>query len=189
MEKQNTYRQTWCCYGWETHTALGSTHRCHVVASICCGPGSAHVPVLLCTVFPLFQQCSTAGFFFFFLLVLRKMSAAGGRQPEGEEELALDARYGERCGFPERSSKGLLRVLRAFLILSKVQHFLRKELILTDIKGHQHTDMCEHVLRPAAQHGSPEPQPSLPPLPPCQSQGCFSCSTVLLAAVNLYCLT
>lgn len=128
-------------------------------------------------------------FFFFFLLVLRKISAAGGRQPEGEEELALDARYGERCGFPERSSKGLLRVLRAFLILSKVQHFLRKELILTDIKGHQHTDMCEHVLRPAAQHGSPEPQPSLPPLPPCQSQGCFSCSTVLLAAVNLYCLT
>lgn len=40
-------------------------------------------------------------------------------QLEGEEELALDTRYGE-----------MLAGLRDFLILSKVQHFLGKELIL-----------------------------------------------------------
>lgn len=40
-------------------------------------------------------------------------------QLEGEEELVLDTRYGET-----------LPVLRDFLILSKVQHFLEKELIL-----------------------------------------------------------
>lgn len=40
-------------------------------------------------------------------------------QLEREEELALDTRYGE-----------MLPALRDFLILSKVQHFLEKELIL-----------------------------------------------------------
>lgn len=33
MEKQDKYQQSWCCYGQEAHTAPGSTHPCHVVAS------------------------------------------------------------------------------------------------------------------------------------------------------------
>lgn len=119
MGKQDTCQQIWCCRGWETHTALASTH--------CCSPGSGHVPVLLCSAFPLLQ-CSVQHqvpdrfgfvvFFSFFPLVLRKISAAGGGQPEGDKELVLDTRYGESCGIPGRGPKGLLPVLKAFLILS-----------------------------------------------------------------------
>lgn len=73
----------------------------------------------------------------------RKISAAGGRQTEGEEEFPLDIRYGERCGISGRGPRGLLPVLKVFLVLSKVQHFLRKELILADVRGHRGTDVCE----------------------------------------------
>lgn len=68
-----------------------------------------------------------------FSLALRKMSVAGGGQLKGKEELALDTRYGKRCSISGRGRKGLLPVLRAFL-LSKGQHFLRQELILAGIR-------------------------------------------------------
>lgn len=53
-------------------------------------------------------------------------------QLEWEEELALDTMYCE-----------MLPVLGDFLILSKVQHFLGKELILWDTEGHWGTAMWE----------------------------------------------
>lgn len=146
---------------------------------------STHVLVLLHCLSLAPVHCSAEGTCFLFLLVLKR-SASGVGQLEGEEELALNTRYGNTHGITGRGPKGSLPVLRAFSVLFREQHLLRKELILSDIKGHRGTDVW--VCFDASSTALTKSQPSLPSLPPCQSQGCFSCSTVLLAPVILYCL-
>lgn len=148
--------------------APGLTHHCYVAAVVCHSPGSAHRVVLLCAV-SFAPVWSSAGVWLFLPL-----GSAGRSQWKGERKMFLKPRCGKRCGVSGRHCKGLLPV-PTVLIFPKVQCFLREELVLADCENNRGVGMWDFEASSTAWFTESS---ALSSILPCQSQGCFSCSTV-----------
>lgn len=149
--------------------APGLTHHCYVAAVVCHSPGSAHRVVLLCAV-SFAPVWSSAGIWLFL-----PVGNAGRGQWKGErKKCSLNPDVGRGVVFLGDTAKDCC-LFPTVLIFPKVQCFLREELVLADCENNRGVGMWDFEASSTAWFTKSS---ALSSILPCQSQGCFSCSTV-----------